>query len=141
LITFNVLPAVAQSVEDFDTRYAAALQSFKSAEYDEARAQFQALLQSPDLRPSFSDNCYFWMGESYYAQKSWLDAATCFFKVLEYPRSNKEEDARMKIALCWFNLGDRARACTESQSLLTQFPYTHFARRAHQLVELSCPKN
>jgi len=132
------LPAGELCAQEFDVRYQAALHAFDTQEYDQAQNMFQNLLQSSDLRPSYSDNCYYWMGECSYAKKEWLDAITFFFKVLEYPRSNKEEDARMKIALSWFNLGERPRACAEVQSLLTLFPETNFAYRATQLAELSC---
>ncbi len=125
---------------DFNARYDAALQLFQSGQYAVAVLAYQDLLLAEDLRPTYADNCYFWMGESYYAQKLWLDASACFFKVLEFPWPNKEEDARMKLALSWFNLGDRPRACAEISSLLNLFPQTRFQKRAAKLQTLACSK-
>jgi TolA-binding protein len=126
---------------NFNQRYDQALQLFNAAQYKPAVQAYRALLMAPDLRPSYADNCYFWMGESYYAQKLWLDASTCFFKVLEFPRPNKEEDARMKLALSWYNMGDRPRACAEASSLLHLFPDSHFTKRARSLQALACEVN
>lgn len=116
-------------------RYEQALASFNEGRQQRAQRQFQDLLQRADLPIDLQDNCSYWLGESRYAQRAWLDAMACFLKVLEHPQSNKEEDARLKIALCWQNLGDPARACREARALLGRFPSCEAAPRARRLLE------
>jgi len=126
------------AVQDFVARYEAALDAFQAGAYVDARAAFERLLAAADLRSDYQDNCYFWIGECRYAVKDYLGALACFFKVLEFPWPNKEADARMKIALCWFNLGDRGRACLEARTLAERAPDGPFAERARRLTELAC---
>jgi TolA-binding protein len=122
----------------FVERYEATLESFRRGDYGEAQAGFQQLLGAPDLRSDYQDNCYFWIGECQYARRDYLDALASFSKVLEFPWPSKEIDARMKIALCWFNLGERARACLEADALVARDPEGPFAVRARRLAELAC---
>jgi TolA-binding protein len=119
-------------------QYEQALASFNAGRAERARAQFEGLLTRPDLPLDLRDNCSYWLGEAWYAQKAWLDALACFLKVLEQADANKEEDARLKIALCWQNLGEPERACTEARTLLGRFPTGESAPRARRLLE-RCP--
>lgn len=119
-------------------QYEQALASFNAGRADRARGQFEDLLQRTDLPEDLRDNCSFWLGEAWYAKRAWLDALSCFLKVLEQPESNKEEDARLKIALCWQNLGEPQRACAEARALLGRFPDGEAAPRARRLLE-RCP--
>lgn len=123
---------------DFLGRYDAALERFRAGDYAPAQTALENLLGSDDLRADYQDNCYFWIGECQYARKNYLDALASFFKVLEFPWPNKDADARMKIALCWFNLGDRPRACLEAGALAAREPDGPFAARARRLMELAC---
>jgi TolA-binding protein len=119
-------------------RYEQALASFNAGRSTQARTQFEQLLRRADLPEDLRDNGVFWLGECWYAERAWLDALACFLKVLEHPGSNKEEDARLKIALCWQNLKEPERACAEARALLARFPAGEAAPRARRLLE-RCP--
>lgn len=116
-------------------RYEQALAAFNAGRAQAAQRRFEELLARADLPPDLRDNCSYWLGEALYARRQWLDAAACFLKVLEHPQSNKEEDARLKMALCWRNLDQPERACREARALLGRFPAGEAAPRARRLLE------
>jgi len=116
-------------------RYEQAVAFFNDDRVSQARRAFETLLADSTLPGDLRDNCYYWLGETHYAREAWLDALACFFKVLEHPQSNKEEDARLKTALCWQHLGERERACREARALLERFPAGEAAPRARRLLE------
>jgi TolA-binding protein len=119
-------------------QYEQALESFNAGRAERAGEQFQDLLARADLPEDLRDNCSFWLGEARYSKRAWLDALSCFLKVLEHTGSNKEEDARLKIALCWQQLGEIERACAEARTLLGRYPDGSSAPRVRRLLEL-CP--
>lgn len=121
-------------------RYEQAVADFDANRQNKARKSFESLLQDSALPVDLQDNCYYWLGESHYAQGAWQDALGCFLKVLEHEQSNKEEDARLKLALCWQNLGEGHRACAEARALLERFPGGVTAARARRLVERCSPR-
>lgn len=135
---FQVLAAPALKGDTALARYEQAVADFDAKRRDRARKGFESLLQDPGLPADLQDNCYYWLGESHYARGAWQDALGCFLKVLEHELSNKEEDARLKLALCWQNLGERDRACAEARALLGRFPGSDAAPRAKRLLE-RCP--
>lgn len=120
-------------------RYEQAVADFDAHRLDQARRAFEKLLQDASLPADLQDNCFYWLGESHYAREAWQDALGCFLKVLEHPDSNKEEDARLKLAMCWQNLGERGRACSEARALLGRFPSGPNAQRARRLLERCRP--
>ena len=71
-------------------------------------------------------------------EKAWLDALACYLKVLDYPRANKAEASRYKIARSWFQLGERDKACAETETLLELYPAGDFYERATRLKQLVC---
>jgi tetratricopeptide (TPR) repeat protein len=122
-----------------DLMYKSALAKFELSEYDSARVILESLIRDNTVRPNLADNCYYWIGECYYAKRAFLDAISCFYKVLEFPRANKAESARMKIALAWYNLGDKEKSCAEVNAILKIYPESEFRKRALRLKGLACP--
>ncbi len=133
-----LLVVAGWAAEAFQSDYERAVNLFNHQQYTEARGILQDLLRREDRKSSLLDNCYFWMGECYYAEKAWLDALACYFKVLDYPRANKAEASRYKIARSWFQLGEREKACAETQTLLEMYPAGEFHERATRLTRLVC---
>ncbi len=141
-ILFLALAGVAQPVEEDSTtvvsRYEQALALFERGAYAKSKAVLEQLSTDTDLSPGLLDNCYFWIGECYYAEEAYLDAIACFFKVLDYPRANKAEAAHMKIALAWYNLGERDKSCRETRRLIRLHPEGEYLARARRLQRLVC---
>jgi TolA-binding protein len=140
LILLFCLSAIAAAGRNPDLIYETALKHFEAAEYDSTREALEGLIRDNIVRPELADNCYFWIGECYYAKRAFLDALSCFFKVLEFPRSNKAEAARMKIALAWYNLDEKEKSCHEVNSMLLIYPDGEYSKRAIRLKGLACPE-
>jgi TolA-binding protein len=119
------LLSVQTSLAGFQADYDKALATFRGAkvkaDYEQAAAQFAALTQRKDAG-SLQGNTIFWLAESYYGLKDYLRALNCFEKVLLTPKSNKEEDARYKVAVCYVRLGWNDAAKWELTRFLRDFP-------------------
>ena len=103
-----------------------------------ARALFQKLREAhPDH--DLADNALYWIGESWYAQAQWLQAAQAFLKVAkEYPRGNKVPDAMYKLARSYEKIGDDAGAVEVLRQLAKHYPGTPAAKKAGEdLVRLT----
>lgn len=112
--------------------YERAKQALDAGELKEARAQFDKLLQRyPDH--DMADNALYWLGESWYAEARYLQAAQLFIRVAkEYPRGNKVPDALFKLGRCYEKLGDRSGALETWRQLQRSFPSTPAGKLAAQ---------
>lgn len=112
--------------------YERAKQALDAGELKEARSQFDKLLQRyPDH--DMADNALYWLGESWYAEARYLQAAQLFIRVAkEYPRGNKVPDALFKLGRCYEKLGDRSGAVETWRQLQRSFPSTPAGKLAAQ---------
>ncbi len=109
----------------FQTDYDKALATFRSAkahaDYEAAASMFAALTSRKDAG-SLQANSLFWLAECYYGLKDYVRALNCFERVLLLPRSNKEEDSRYKVAVCYIKLGWNDAARWELTRFLRDYP-------------------
>jgi tol-pal system protein YbgF len=123
-----------ESVYDFDSRYQSALEKFDEGRYSEALKDLKQLLeQNPGN--SLSDNCQYWIGECYYALGDFWQAICEFEKVFTFAKSNKYEDAQLKLGLCYLRLKDRESARRELTRLLARFPQSKYADLGRKLLK------
>lgn len=99
-----------------------------------ARSLFEKLREShPDH--DLADNALYWIGESWYAQAQWLQAAQTFLRVAkEYPRGNKVPDAMYKLARSYERMGDETGAVEVLKQLGKHYPGTPAAKKAAEDV-------
>ncbi len=95
-----------------------------------ARSLFEKLRDGhPDH--DLADNALYWIGESWYAQAQWLQAAQTFLRVAkEYPRGNKVPDAMYKLARSYERMGDEGGAIEVFRQLAKHYPGTAAAKKA-----------
>ncbi|MFC1556985.1 tetratricopeptide repeat protein [candidate division KSB1 bacterium] len=124
----------AVPISEFVEQYRRALNSFMTRDYQNALTSFQVLLEK-DTQHILSDNCQYWIGESYYALKDYRSAIIAFEKVFTYFRSNKDDDAQLKISLCYFQLGDMVKAKEEIIKLINNYPASEYILRAQNLLD------
>ncbi len=68
-------------------------------------------------------NALYWLGETYYVQKNYADAAEAFDIVLSaHGNSNKAPDSQLKKAMSLSQQGKNADACSALRQLATKFP-------------------
>ncbi len=82
----------------FLAEYQKGLAAFKKADYSGCIALLTSLLQQSAVN-SMSDNCDFWIAESYYAIRDFSSAKHYYNRVVSYPESDKSQDARQRISM------------------------------------------
>ncbi len=117
----------------FKEEYNIALSEYNSRNYKSAINRFQTLL-SRDYNNSLSDNCQYWIGESYYGLANYNQAIVEFTKVFSFNKSNKFDDAQLKLGLCYYRLGDKQKAREEFERLVSDYPNSEYVGKAKQYL-------
>jgi len=112
-------PAVGgEAKATYDQAYGDLLQQ----DFANAQSGFRSFLrQFP--QHALVPNALYWLGETYYVQQNYTDAAEAFDIVTAaYARSNKAPDSQLKRGMSLANLGKRSEACTVFRSLAKRYP-------------------
>lgn len=105
--------------------YEAALGSYNGARYDEAIALFSQIVtkgRPPELVP----NCYYWMGESFYAQNRYAESVPYFEYVTRVGPEYKREIAFFKLSRGAIHLGNMEDANMYYERLRNEYPHSHY---------------
>ncbi|MBL7190469.1 tetratricopeptide repeat protein [bacterium] len=120
--------------DDLQQLYNKALEEFKQKRYPKALELFQTLIER-DRNHKLADNCQYWIGETYYATKDYQKALIEFEKVFSYASTNKDDDAQLKLGLCYIRMNDNASAKRELTRLLSNYPDSEYTELARRLLE------
>ncbi len=115
--------------QDYDAAMAMYRVAKTKAEYEAAAQRFQALAERKDAG-LYKVNALYWLAECWYDLKQYLRALNGFERVLLFPMSNKEADARFKVALCYARLGWVKGARWEFEQFLRDYPHSANASKA-----------
>jgi len=127
-------PSLALTDEEFRRRYIEALTAYQNGQYREAIDKFTALVRD-NSDHELADNSQYWLAECSYATKNFKQAIAEFERVFNYPASDKGDDARYKIALCYWNVGSHDRARIEFQKLLDEYPGSDLNEKARRYLQ------
>ena len=101
----------------------------------EARRAFQEVYEA-DQQGDLADNALFWIGETYFAAKDYVNALRFYGRVInEYADQNKAPDAMFKTALAQERTGDLALARRTLQQVIERYPYSSSASTAKQELQ------
>jgi len=117
----------------FEQQYNNAYNSFLSKDYEGSQTVFQNLLAS-DPTNNLSDNCQYWIGECFYAMRRFEEAIIAFEKVFTFAKSNKEDDAQLKLGICYLRLGDKKKAKEEFLRLTNEYPDSEYVQKAESYL-------
>ena len=117
----------------FAERYQDAYQTYLNRRYQDAIQKFEALLKE-NAKHSLSDNCQYWIGESYYGLEKFEQAVMAFQRVFTFSRSNKDADAQLKIGICHLRLNDNEKAKQEFQRLIDNYPTSQYVSIAQRYM-------
>jgi tol-pal system protein YbgF len=120
-------PAPGGSARD---QYEHALALLRRADYKGAEA---ALVQFVRRHPNdaLAANAYYWLGENYYAQGRFADAAYQFADGFrKFPNHPKAQDSLFKLALSLGRQGKNAEACTAFGEFRKRYPNAGLRREA-----------
>ena len=83
-----------------------------------------------------ADNALYWLGESYYVNKSFWESLAAFQHVVEnFPASRKLPDALLKIGYCDYELREFSAARDALTHVITKFPDSPTAQLAQQRLD------
>ncbi len=122
------------ALDPAEKAYASALGVFQAHEHGQAVLDLLGFLSRYPTH-SLASNAQYWIGEAYYAQRDYRQAAVEFQKVLDQnPRGTKVPDALLKVGLCHMNLRKPARAQELWQQVVREFPDSDAASKARALL-------
>lgn len=129
-------PAAAHvSTAEEQADYEKALAILREGRYVEAASAFNQFLENYP-GSGYSDNAYYWLGETYYVTRNFDRALASFNKLVgAYPQSPKVLGARLKIGYIYFEKQDWAAARKELSALVTGYPGTTEARLADDRLQ------
>jgi tol-pal system protein YbgF len=100
-----------------------------------ARQAFQEVYEA-DEQGDLADNALFWIGETYFAAKDYVNASRFYMRVTsDYADQNKAPDALFKTALAQERTGDLALARKTLQQVIDRYPYSSAASTAKQELQ------
>lgn len=104
--------------EQYDFAYSL----LKKHQWIEGRAALQAFLEK-NPNDDLSDNASYWLGETYYINKQYKDAAKAFLEgYRNYPNADKAPDNLLKLGKSLAALEQPDKACTTYAKLLEDYP-------------------
>lgn len=115
----RVYPATG---DDPKLAYEAAYSHMLQQDYIAAQAGFGDFLKRFPTH-ALVPNALYWLGETYYVQRNYADAAEAFDVVLSaHGNSNKAPDSQLKKAMALSLLGKNDDACAALRQLTARFP-------------------
>jgi tol-pal system protein YbgF len=113
-----------------EAAYREAFALLKEGRYQPAKSRFSDFVAKYPAS-GYADNAQYWIGEVNYVTRAFKQAIVEFNKVLNnYPNSQKQADALLKIGYCYYELKDFAKARESLQAVTSRFPNTTPARLA-----------
>jgi tol-pal system protein YbgF len=113
-----------------EAAYREAFALLKEGRYQPAKSRFSDFVAKYPAS-GYADNAQYWIGEVNYVTRAFEQAIIEFNKVLNnYPSSQKQADALLKIGYCYYELKDFAKARESLQAVTSRFPNTTPARLA-----------
>jgi len=115
--------------------YQAAYRDYQRGNWDLALAGFRDFLtRYPDSE--LSPNAEYWIGESLYSQKKYLDAIDQFNRVVDkYPKSDKAPGALLKKGYGYLAMNDRSRAIVQFQYVVHEYPNSRESALARERLK------
>ena len=117
------------SDQEYRKLYSQYYKYYINEEYDNSIRGLQDLLVA-DKTHDLSENCQYWMGEAYFAKRDYEIALEAFKRVFNFPNEKKEDDAQLKIGICYIKIGDNSKAKKELQNYIDQYPRGEFVSKA-----------
>lgn len=119
----------------FEDAYKDAYETFQKGDYIAAREKFQNYLEShPGSK--YSDNALYWIGESYYNEKSYEKAIVVYDDVVKkYPDGGKAPAALLKQGMAFSVLGDKKNASVIYKKVIDRYPKSEQADVARKKMK------
>jgi tol-pal system protein YbgF len=123
---------VAMAPETPESLYEHSNESLLRRQFGDAEQGFRGFLDKyPDH--NLAGSAQFWLGETYYAQGDYRQAAQNFLSgYKQYPKSRRAPDSLLKLGMSLNKLGQTQQACASFGALSEQFPNAVDAKKRAQ---------
>jgi tol-pal system protein YbgF len=111
--------------------YQAALVEYRDRQYQTALDHFAEILAMAP-HSDWADNAQYWRGECFYGLGRYRQALTEFTKVFAYEKTEKADDALLKVARCYLAMGEKERALAAFQQLSDEYPESEYRDSARK---------
>lgn len=102
-------------------RYQFAFGLMSQARYDDAETALKEFIEKHN-DDALASNARYWLGETYYVRKSFMDAAQTFFQAYKTaPEGAKAPDSLLKLGMSMANMEKVDEACTTYGKLRKEF--------------------
>jgi tol-pal system protein YbgF len=118
---------------DVLAKYRQGLDNYRSRRYSKALTHFDVVLAMAPFG-AWADNAQYWKGECYYGMGKFDQSLTEFTKVFAYRKTEKADDAQLKIARCYLALGDKTNALRSFQQLVDEYPKSEYIGTAKKEI-------
>jgi len=117
---------------DEQKSYESALAQFKAGDYKNAGAAFSEFVRRYP-QSGFAASAYYWLGNTYYAQRDYRNAIVAQQTVVRnFPDNPKAADALLNISSCYAELKDKAAARKTLDTLVAKYPDSPAAQTAKE---------
>ncbi len=128
----DAIETVSLSAETPEALYERSNESLLRRQFADAEAGFQSFVEKyPDH--NLAGSAQFWLGETYYAQGDFRQAAKNFLAGYKnYPKSRRAPDSLLKLGISLNKLGQTQQACASFGALGGQYPNAVDAKKRAQ---------
>jgi tol-pal system protein YbgF len=117
---------------DPEVVYERSYESLLRRQFNDAEIGFRGFLEQ-HRDHSLAGNAQYWLGETYYVQGDYKQAAQAFLSgYRDFPKSRKAADSLLKLGLSLNRLGQKEQACAAYMQVGSQFPKAVEARKRAQ---------
>jgi tol-pal system protein YbgF len=117
---------------DPEVVYERSYESLLRRQFNDAEVGFRSFLDQHRTH-SLAGNAQYWLGETYYVQGDYKQAAQAFLSgYRDFPKSRKAADSLLKLGLSLNRLGQKEQACAAYMQVGSQFPKSAEARKRAQ---------
>ncbi len=117
---------------DPEAIYERSYESLLRRQFNDAEVGFRSFLEQ-HRDHSLAGNAQYWLGETYYVQGDYKQAAQAFLSgYRDFPKSRKAVDSLLKLGLSLNRLGQKEQACAAYMQVGSQFPKAAEARKRAQ---------
>lgn len=128
----DTIETVALAPESPEAIYERSNESLLRRQFGEAEAGFRTFIEKYSDH-SLAGSAQYWLGETYYAQNDFKQAAQSFLKgYRQYPKSRRAADSLLKLGISLGRLGQKQQACAAYGAVGSEYPKAVEARKRAQ---------
>ena len=131
----NDEPVTRQAAGTLFDMYKQALDDCLDHKYERAIPEFQTIISHfPDSR--LTENCHYWIAQSYFNMKDYPRALDSFKTVIEDRRfTHKDDDAAIMMGITYYHMNRRDEALAEFREFIQNYPDSEYKSKVNFWIE------